>query len=44
MTSHEFNQMTNRQFDRYHFIEFDFINSQIFQKINHQNEHFTTKH
>ena len=36
--------MTNRQFDRYHFIEFDFINSQMSQKISYRNEHFTTKH
>ena len=44
MTSHEFDQMTNRQFDRYHFIEFNFINSRMFQKISHRNEHFTAKH
>ena len=44
MTSYEFDQMTNRQSDRYYFIEFDFINSRMFQKINHRNEHFTTKH
>ena len=36
--------MTNRQFDRYHFIEFNFINSRMFQKISHRNEHFTAKH
>ena len=43
MTTNEFDQMTNYQFDRRHSEQFQFFNVRMFNKIDRKYKSFTTK-